>query len=70
MRGALVVDSTAGQRWQLAVDLLREGTGRVRIGALEFSRSVAPDDGRVNVAIDAAGNEAHHPGAEAAVDLR
>lgn len=70
MRDALVVDSTAGQRWELALDLLRVGTGHVRIGSLEFSRRpFAPgEDERVNVSIDAVGREHRHPGAERAVE--
>jgi hypothetical protein len=51
----LQVDEPSGERWELALDLLREGRESVRIGVLRLARQTSgpAPDGRIHVSIDA-----------------
>lgn len=67
MRDAFVVTELSGERWELALELLKDSGDHVRLGPLELSRPVHHGgDGRVHVAIDAVGG-VHDERADAAV---
>jgi hypothetical protein len=70
MRDDLVMDAPTGDRWRLAIDLLRDGGGQVRFGSLHLARWIGfpTADEKIHIGVRALSGTAPHDGAEAAVE--